>query len=203
MLINKIPVKIIIMKIAAPIILAIAAICLQACNSNNKNTAKASADSLNILRDSTAKQVVNVERGDAQFAIEAASGGLTEVELGKIAEQRATNRLVKNFGAMMVKDHSKANDKLATLAKAKNINLPNEPTMADQQSIDKLMKLSGRDFDKAYISDMIDDHKNDIKEFKYASKNCNDPDIKHFAAKTLPILQNHLDAINEVRANMK
>jgi len=184
-------------------IIALTASFFQACNGNTKNSRTAKADSIGILRDPASKQVVNVERGDAQFAMAAASGGLTEVELGKIAEQRATNRLVKNFGAMMVKDHSKANDKLQALAKAKNINLPDAPNAGDQQTIDKLIKLSGRDFDKAYISDMIDDHKNDIKEFKYASKNCNDPDIKHFAAKILPILQNHLDAINEVRANMK
>jgi putative membrane protein len=183
--------------------IALVALFFQACNSNTKSNSTAKDDSIGILRDSTSKQVVNVEKGDAQFAIEAASGGMTEVELGKMAEQKATDRMLKNLGAMMVKDHSKADDKLQALAKAKNINLPNEPNTGDQQTIDKLMKLSGRDFDKAYISDMIDDHKNDIKEFKYASKNCNDPDIKHFAAKTLPVLQNHLDAINEVRANMK
>jgi putative membrane protein len=184
-------------------IIALAALFFQACSGNTKNSSTAKNDSIGILRDTTSKQVVNVEKGDVQFAVEAASGGIAEVALGKMAEQRAMNRMVKNFGAMMVKDHSKANDKLAALAKSKNINLPNEPNAGDQQTIDKLMKLSGRDFDKAYISDMIDDHKNDIKEFKYASKNCNDPDIKHFAAKTLPVLQNHLDAINEVRANMK
>jgi putative membrane protein len=184
-------------------IIALAALFFQACSDNKTSNNTAKADSISILRDTSSKQVVNVEKGDAQFAVEAASGGMTEVELGKLAEQRAVNNMVKNFGAMMVKDHSKADDKLQVLAKAKNINLPNEPNAGDQQTIDQLMKLSGRDFDKAYISDMIDDHKNDIREFKYASKNCNDPDIKHFAAKTLPVLQNHLDAINEVRANMK
>ena len=176
---------------------------LQACGNKTKNSSTAKADSIDILRDTAAKQAVNVEKGDGQFAVEAASGGITEIELGKLAEQKATDRMVKNFGAMMVKDHSKADDKLQALAKAKNINLPNGPSAAEQQVIDKLTKLSGRDFDKAYISDMIDVHKNDIREFKYASKNCNDPDIKHFATKTLPVLQNQLDAIKEVNANMK
>ena len=183
--------------------IALAALFFQACGGNTNNNDTEKDDSIGILRDTTAKHAVNVEKEDVQFAVEAASGGMTEIELGKMAEQKAMNRMVKNFGAMMVKDHSKADDKLQALAKAKNINLPNRPSAADQQVINKLKKLSGRYFDKAYISDMIDDHKNDIREFKYASKNCNDPDIKHFAAKTLPLLQNHLDAIKEVDANMK
>jgi putative membrane protein len=125
------------------------------------------------------------------------------VELGKMAIQRGASKLVKNYGAMMVRDHSKANTLLDTLAKAKNITLPLVPEAGDQQTIDRLIKLWGKDFDKAYISDMIDDHENDIKTFEYASKNCGDPDLKAFAAKTLPILKNHLDEIKEVNSSLK
>lgn len=176
---------------------------IQACKGKDANSNLADADSTATLKDTNTKIGVPVEKGDLQFVLEAASGGLTEVTLGKIAQQHGKNKRVKNFGAMMVADHSKANTKLMALAKSKNIALPAVPNAADQSVIDKLSKKRGRVFDKAYVNDMIDDHKKDIKAFEYASKNCNDPDIKAFALKTLPVLKNHLDAINTIYSSMK
>lgn len=186
-------------KLNSILILAVITFFFQSCGSNDDET----TEGKNISRDTASKMGVSVEKEDARFAVDAASGGLTEVELGRLAMQRSSNKMLKNFGAMMVKDHSKANIKLEALAKAKSIALPKTPEAADQQVIDKLMKLWGNDFEKAYVSNMIDDHKNDIRTFEYASKNCSDQDIKAFAAKSLPVLKNHLDAINTIRDGMK
>ena len=180
----------------------------QACSGNNKNDTSAStdtitnADSLNALKNSQPEANIKPEDQDLQFTVDAASGGLTEIELGKLAQQKGSNKRVKNFGAMMIKDHSKSNIKLMKLAKSKKIAIPTVPLNDDQKIIDELSKKSGSDFDKAYVADMIADHQKDIREFENASKNSNDPDIKAFANKTLTILKNHLDAINTINSSM-
>lgn len=187
--------------------IALSAWLLQACNSHTKGSGGTTADGAakdnTAVKDTTTRMVVTPEKEDVDFAAEAASGGMTEVELGKLAQQKGHNKRVKSFGSMMVMDHSKANNKLAALAAAKKITLPNVPNATGQKVIEKLSKLSGKDFDKAYVDDMIDDHKNDIKAFETATKHCKDPDIKAFAAKTLPVLKAHLDAINAVHDSMK
>jgi putative membrane protein len=187
--------------------IALSAWLFQACNSHTKSNNNTTNDSAvqdnTAVKDTSTKMVLTPEKEDVDFAAEAASGGMTEVELGKLAQRKAHNKRVKSFGAMMVMDHSKANGKLAALAASKKITLPNVPNATDQKVIDKLSKLSGKDFDMAYINDMIDDHKNDIKVFEAATKHCKDPDIKAFATKTLPRLKAHLDAINAVHDSMK
>ena len=192
----------------------IAALCLQACSTHTENSNKTGNDTIIVVKNAAAikdtsltdtvqKLIVAAESGDTQFAVEAASGGMAEVALGKMARQKAVDRRVRNFGALMVKDHEKANDKLAVLAKAKNILLPFNPLAADQKSIDDLKKKSGKDFDKAYVENMIEDHQNDIKVFENAVKNCQDPDLKAFAKKSLRTLRNHLDAINTIYDGMQ
>jgi putative membrane protein len=176
---------------------------VQACKGKDANSNLADADSTAALKDTNTKIGVPMEKGDVEFAIKAASGGMTEVALGQLAQQRGINVRVKNFGAMMIKDHSKANAKLMAIGKAKNIALPTAPNAKDQKVIDRLSKKLGSDFDKAYVNDMIEDHKKDIKAFEYAAKNCSDADIKAFATKTLPTLKNHLDAINTIHDSMK
>jgi putative membrane protein len=184
------------------IILMLMVLILSACKNNIKNDSEAKADSANAKKDTTAQLSIAVEKGDAEFAVEAASGSLAEVELGKLAKLRGYNRRVKSFGTMMMNDHSKINDEMKALAVTKNISIPKIPGADEQKIIKKLSEKSGKDFDKAYISDMIADHENDIKTFQNAAKNCADPDVKSFASKTLPILQAHLDAINAIKDSM-
>jgi putative membrane protein len=191
------------------IIAAASAVCImQACNNNSKTAA--TTDSTTTTTDATktdttkdtTKMASSADTGDNKFALEAASGGLTEVALGKLASQKAVSSKVKDFGQMMVTDHSQANDKLMAIAKSKNINLPATPNADDQKTIDELSKKSGADFDKAYVDDMVSDHKKDISKFKDASKNCKDANLKSFATTTLPTLQKHLDAINAIKSSM-
>src|SRR5262245_36571918 len=118
-------------KLCYVLMLASAMWALQGCGGNSSNDSKESADSANAAKDSATKDTTSSTGAgmatgfdDAKFATDAANGGMTEVALSKLALQKATNAQVKDFAAMMVKDHSKANEELMTLAKSKNITLP-------------------------------------------------------------------------------
>ena len=129
---------------------------------------------------------------DHRFVTEAAQGGMAEVELGKLAKDKAANDEVKKFADRMVTDHGKANDELKTLAQNKNIQLPSSVSAKDKALQARLSKLSGEQFDRAYMQAMVRDHRADVNEFKKASRSAKDPDVKAFAAKTLPTLEEHL-----------
>ena len=133
-----------------------------------------------------------VPAADMAFMKKAAIGGMAEVELGQIAQRNGSSAQVKDFGARMVQDHSKANDELKQLAGAKGVMLPSILDRKNQKVVDRLQKLSGEAFDRAYMSDMVADHKEDIAEFKKESQGGADPEVKAFATKTLPTLQDHL-----------
>ena len=135
---------------------------------------------------------------DMKFYKKAAEGGLSEVELGQLAQDKGHSQQVKDFGAMMVKDHSAANDRLKAVASSKGVDLPTSPSMAEMASKAKLEVLSGETFDKSYIKGMIKDHKEDIKEFEREANQGQDPQAKAFARKTLPTLKEHLRKIESI-----
>lgn len=135
---------------------------------------------------------------DSSFYKSAAEGGMSEVELGELAQQKASNAAVKDFGAMMVKDHTAANDKLKALAAAKQVSLPDSPSVMQKASKTKLNILSGDSFDRSYVTAMINDHKEDIKEFQKEASEGKDPQAKAFASATLPTLQMHLNRIQSI-----
>lgn len=174
-----------------------------ACNQSGKHDSVAKANSLNAAKDTTRQLSIAVEKGDAEFTVEAASGGMTEVTLGNMAHEKGINNRVKSFGMMMVNDHTKLNNMVKAIAITKNISIPKVPGAKEQKLIAELSKKSGKDFDKAYVDAMIEDHEDDIKVFQKAAKNCADPDVKSFAARTIPMLQAHLDAINAIKDSMK
>ena len=117
---------------------------------------------------------------------------MAEVELGQMAQQKASNPDVKKFGERMVADHTKANEQLKAVAEAEHIELPQKLDAKDQATKDRLDKLSGEQFDKAYMKDMVKDHKADVAEFQRESKMAKNPELKNFATQTLPVLQSHL-----------
>jgi len=139
-----------------------------------------------------AKKTCTKPMSDQTFVTEAVQAGMAEVELGKLAEERASSDQVKSFGQRMVTDHSKANDELKTITQSKNITLPTDLNPHDQALYDRLSKLSGTAFDRAYMEAMVTDHKEDVNEFQRESTAATDPDIRSFAAKTLPTLEEHL-----------
>jgi putative membrane protein len=139
---------------------------------------------------------------DQKFVLEAAMGGMEEVQLGQLAVSKAASDDVKQFGQHMVDDHSKANDELKALAASKNITLPTELAGKQKADYDKLSKLSGAAFDREYMKMMVDDHNKDVAEFQKESTSGKDPDVKAWAAKTLPTLQQHQTMAKEVDAKV-
>ena len=140
----------------------------------------------------TAKSTAPKAAADQKFVMDAAKGGMAEVELGKLAADKASSSDVKKFGQRMVDDHGKANDELKKLAQNKNITLPTAVDAQDKATIDRLSKLSGDAFDRAYMQAMLKDHRKDVSEFRTESKSGKDPDVKAWASKTLPTLEEHL-----------
>ncbi|HMF77459.1 MAG TPA: DUF4142 domain-containing protein [Bryobacteraceae bacterium] len=130
---------------------------------------------------------------DKAFLKDAAMGGMTEVELGKLASQKASRDDVKQFAQKMVDDHTKANEQLKELAAKANVKIPDALDSKHQSRIDKMSKLSGEDFDKAYVKNQLKDHQSHVKDFTAEAQNGMDPDVKAFASSTLPTLQQHLE----------
>lgn len=182
-------------------IMALAFFCFS-CNSGQPNAVKEAKDSNTRAMDSSAVSgsptatvvPVSVSKDDAKFVVDAAAGGMEEVQLGQMAQQKALSPDVKAFGAMMERDHSKAGDRLTALAKDKNIVIPSALAPDMQKIANDLIGKNGADFDRAYISLMVDDHKQDIKEFERESKSGADADIRAFADSSLHMLRMHLDS---------
>jgi putative membrane protein len=135
---------------------------------------------------------------DADFAKDAAQGGMAEVKLGQLAQDKGTSDAVKDFGKRMVDDHSAANEKLKGIAQQESMSLPADINKKDQVTYDKLSKLSGDAFDRAYARDMVKDHQDDIAAFQQEARNGQDPQIKSFASDTLPTLEDHLKMAREM-----
>jgi putative membrane protein len=181
----------------------------QACNDSGSGDAVESANESNEVKHDSAENTgattaaAPVSEEDSKFAVEAASGGMMEVQLGELAQQKASSQRVKDFGAMMVRDHTKANDELKSLAGMKSITLPPAPGEDHMDHIKNLSKKSGKEFDKDYIKMMVDDHKKDIDHFEMCSKDAKDADLKAFADKALPVLRVHLDSAKAIASSMK
>lgn len=135
---------------------------------------------------------------DASFFKNAAEGGIFEVEAGNLAQQKGASTAVKDFGAMMVKDHTAANDKLKALAASKNISLPTSASIDEMATKAKLEVLSGETFDKSYIKSQIDAHRDTIALFKKEIASGRDAGAKAFASATLPTLETHMKKIRSI-----
>jgi putative membrane protein len=150
----------------------------------------------------TAGRVMAADTGlskhDREFMGKAAQGGLMEVAAGKLAAQRAQNPTVRAFGQKMVSDHTAANEMLKSLADSKQMTVPDTVAPEEQAALGKLEGLNGIAFDQAYASYMVQDHVTDIKEFEEEAKRGQDPDVKAFAAQTLPTLRHHLMLANQL-----
>ena len=138
---------------------------------------------------------------DATFFKHAAEGGIAEVEAGKLAQDKGNSQAVKDFGAMMVKDHSAANDKLASIASSKNVSLPKTSSASQMASKTKLEALSGDAFDKAYIKNQVKAHLETVTLFKKEIASGGDAQAKSFASETLPTVQAHLTKIRKIAAD--
>ena len=151
-----------------------------------------STSSSSAMSASSSANASSVPATDKKFIREAAEGGMAEVELGRLATEKASNEDVKKFGERMVNDHSKADDKLKQIAGNDGVSLPDKMDASSERLLNKLKKMSGAQFDREYMSEMVSDHQKDIREFEKEAKSGRNGDIKQFANETLPTLREHL-----------
>ena len=176
-------------------------------NKNANMSANTSGDvdvSGNTNRQGTmnANMASGLTASDRKFVMAAGMGGTMEVELGRVATTHAASDEVKQFGQRMVDDHTKGNNDLAQVATQKGITLATAMDAKHQAEMNKLMSLSGADFDRAYMKMMVKDHQKDVKEFQDEASRGHDADVKGFAATTLPVLQEHLRMATDINARV-
>jgi putative membrane protein len=143
------------------------------------------------------------QSSDESFAKDAASGGMAAVKLGQLAQRKGASSSVKEFGKHMEMDHSKAGEQLQAVSSKNHISLPSEMSRSDQETYERLSKLSGPEFDKAYSEDMLTDHQKDVAAFKKEASSGKNPDIKQFASDTLPTLEHHLEMAQDLANRAK
>jgi putative membrane protein len=160
------------------------------------------AAALVALTGPAAAQVQVVSDQDREFVNKAATGNLAEIELGRVAAQRAARPSVRSFGERMVTDHGRSNAELTSLARSKGIEVPTALEPSQQAVRDRLSALSGNDFDRAYVSEMVRDHTEDIALFERAAEISTDPDLKAWAAQSLPMLREHLALARQVNSEV-
>ena len=140
---------------------------------------------------------------DQAFVRTAVQGGHGEVELAKLAQDHAKDARVKAYAAMLERDHSKANKELSDLADKKTIQLSVSESAASKATADRLQKLQGAAFDRAYIAEMVRDHQKDVAEFEKATRTLSDADLKAFVQHTLPTLKEHLSKAQQLQKDVK
>lgn len=199
-------------KVCMPFLMALMVVI--ACNDSNTgadtnkmtDSATASQDHTTVdTSQQAAKSNIDatpLDEKSGKWATEAAGGGMMEVALGQTAQQQAASQRVKDFGAMMVSGHTKVNDELKAIANAKNFSLPATMPEKHQKHVDDLTKKQGKDFDKAYMKMMVNDHEEDVKKFEKAASDATDPAIRDFAARTLPVLRMHLDSAKAINKQL-
>jgi putative membrane protein len=129
---------------------------------------------------------------DASFVRKAAQSNYAEIQLGKLAQDKASNPAVKEFGQRMVTDHTTAYDQLKPIASKDNLSMPSNMSAKDQALYNHLSKLSGSQFDRSYMQAMVKDHKMDVSEFQHEAQTAQNPDVRSYASNTLSVLQQHL-----------
>jgi len=174
-----------------------------ACNDSNDKKDEPYAASTTDQAENANKENAAVDKATSDFMVEAAAGGMMEVMLGEQAQTNAQSQDVKNFGSMMVTDHTAANNELKQLASLRNVTLPAVVEGRHRDHVSDLGKKSGAEYDKAYINMMVDDHKKDIDMFEKAANNATDSAVKAFAQKTLPKLKMHHDAAVNLQKQLK
>jgi putative membrane protein len=177
---------------------------LMACNDTNETTESNTSTSANTntatdANTSTSNTGVVTDEKSKDFMMKAANSGMAEVQLAKLAQQKATIDAVKSYAAMLERDHTAANDQVKSFASQRNVTLPTAPSDDKQKMYDDMQKLTGKNFDKEYISMMVKSHNDGITLFEDTRANASDVDIKNFADKTLPTLKMHLDSAKAIQ----
>ena len=139
-----------------------------------------------------------VSKSDASFIKEAASDSMAEIELAKVAQQKSQNADIKAFGQRMGDDHTKASEELKPIADKLGVTLPAAPEGKHGRMVKDLSKKE-KNFDREYVSAMVKDHEKAVKLFEKTSKKGDSEEVRQFAAKQLPVLQEHLKMARDLR----
>jgi len=178
---------------------------LLACNNAGKNSVE-KADSVNQAKLDSSSVInpppIATDEETSLFLVRAANGGMEEVQLGEIARQKAVNQKVKDFGAMMIKDHSSENDLVKSLAARRNVTLPTTVGDEEKKEINELNKKSGAGFDRAYMKSIIRNLNKKIGLFENASDKVKDTEVKTFIDNALPKLRNYLDSAKSIQKEL-
>ena len=171
---------------------AIALACLSLPGAAAQATGAAQAAGHEAGTAATKAHAANATTSKDTFIRRAAEGGMAQVQLGELAQQKAESPQVKEFAQRMVNDHSKANDQLKQLAAKEGVTVPEKLSARDKETKARLEKLSGAEFDRAYMADMVSHHTHDVTEFRTQARTARDPAVKSFASETLTTLEDHL-----------
>jgi len=153
--------------------------------------------------ESLAKPAATLDETDQNFVKDAAGSNAAEIQLGQLAQMKASADEVKQFAAQMVKDHSAANDQLKGLAQSQHVALPSELDAEHKAAKGRLSNLEGSQFDKQYMLTMVQEHEKDVQKFQQEAESANNQTVKQFAATTLPTLQQHLDRARELQSKIE
>src|SRR5688572_2330047 len=147
---------------------------------------------------------VDTTRGsdEQRFISDMLEDGRAEVELGRMAQSRSRNPAVREFGEMMVRDHTKAGEELKGVARQAEHTQPADPDADHQRLNERLSELSGAEFDRAYMTAMVSEHEEAVRELEGKSDSSNNAEVKQWAAKTLPAVRQHLERAKQIRESL-
>lgn len=170
---------------------AVTVVMAWSCNNGGKSSVN-QADSANASKIDSG--TVSLNSDETKFMVSASNDGMTEIQLGQVAQQKVKNSRIKDFASMIVTDHTQAGNELKALAGDKNVSLPDSLSTDSRQTVDKLSRKSGADFEKDYLSTMVSDHEKAVKAFQNELDDVKNPDLRQWITNTLPVLQTHLDS---------
>jgi putative membrane protein len=178
---------------------------LTACSDEKKanDEAESKPDVNEAANDTNDKRFDNPTQGDAKFVTDVADINYAEIKLGELAQTKGVSAEVKELGKMMVKDHTKANSELMALAQKKTFSFPEGPSNDVISDYNSMNDLKGLDFDKKYSDKMVSGHKDAIDKFEKAATDCQDAELKTWAAEMLPALHMHLDHSQKCEEKVK
>jgi len=177
-------------------------------SSRSQSPSTQSPGTLPSGRESSSSQSSSSQSSGAQsaegskFLQEAIRGNMAEVQMGQLAKERAQSKDVRDYGQMLVDDHSKANDKAKAVAQKMGVTAPTEPTAKQKQEHDSLAKLSGSQFDSMFMSHMAQDHQEDIGKYTAQAQSGDSSKATDYAKDTLPTLRSHLSKAQSIESKL-
>jgi len=139
---------------------------------------------------------------DKEFMTEAAQGSMLEIALGKHVAAETTDPDVKALGNRTAEDHARAHEELKQIAARKGLKLPTQLEEDRREEFSEMTRLSGTKLDAEYADEMVEDHEMHVKDFREAAREVKDPELRAWAARTLPILEKHLEEARRIKAKV-